>query len=130
MNHENYIFEMCFYGQGEIGNLEEVRNLQSVILAMGKNGIAINMQIDKKQINRFISKKEIVDFGVFKFEKDQEFYYARIRDMFWPQRKIINLHKPKLETYGFAVRLDDETLSFYEEANIIFKISDTMEKYR
>lgn len=129
-NTKEYFFEMCYYGNEQMGNIEDVKNMMSTVIAIGENGVGINFHVNDEFVNRFIRKKNIEDFGLFKFEKNQKPYYFRIRDMFWPRREIINLHKPTLETYGLFIQTKDEMLTFYEEPKIIFKISKVMEKYR
>jgi len=126
----NWDFEICFFGMGQIRNIDELTNLSTAAFGFGEKGIAFNTKLGNGSYMRFIDYNEIDDFGMFKLQKKQELYYPKIRDMFiWPNN-MSTMHKPYINTYGLYILVGDESLTFYESPNIILKISEHLEEVR
>lgn len=127
---ENWDFEICFFGMGQIRNIDQLTNLSTAAFGFSDKGIAFNTKLKSGNYMRFIDYNEIDDFGMFKLQKKQELYYPKIRDMFiWPSN-MSTMHKPYINTYGLYLLVGDESLTFYESPNIILKISEHLEEVR
>ncbi len=127
---ENWDFEICFFGMGQIRNIDQLTNLSTAVFGFSDKGIAFNTKLKSGNYMRFIDYNEIDDFGMFKLQKKQELYYPKIRDMFiWP-RNMSTMHKPYINTYGLYLLVGDESLTFYESPSIILKISEHLEEVR
>ncbi|RAO98919.1 hypothetical protein PW5551_07525 [Petrotoga sp. 9PW.55.5.1] len=125
---ENWKFEICFFGMGQIKNIDQLTNLTTAVFGFGDKGIAFSTKLGNGLYKRFIDYKDIDDFGMFKLQKKQELYYPKIRDMFmWPTN-MTTMHKPYINTYGLYLLINDETLTFYEAPSIIIKISEHLEQ--
>lgn len=127
---ENWDFEVCFFGMGQIKNIDQLTNLSTAAFGFSDKGIAFNTKLRSGNYTRFIDYNEIDDFGMFKLQKKQELYYPKIRDMFiWPSN-MSTMHKPYINTYGLYLLVGDESLTFYESPSIILKISEHLEEAR
>lgn len=127
----NWNYELCFFGMGQINDMDHLYNLTPSAFGYGEKGIAFNTKLGNgSEYKRFIKYKDMDNFGLFRIQKKQEPYYPKIRDMVvWP-KNMSTMHKSTVDTYGLYICVEDETLTFYESANIMLKISNYMEKYR
>jgi hypothetical protein len=126
-NPESFDFIFCFFGLGQIKNLDELKNMKSSVLGYGKDGIAYSVKMETGDINRFISYEELNDYGMFRLEKEQEPYFQKTWELFWPSRRLRTLHKPQLETFGLFFVVKDEVVTFYEEPGLLYKVANYLD---
>lgn len=126
-NTENYDFIFCFFGLGQIKNLEELKNMKSAVLAYGKKGIAYSVKMETGDISRFIKYEDLDDYGMFRLEKEQEPYFQKTWELFWPSGRLRTLHKPQLETFGLFFVIKDEIVTFYEEPDQLYKVANYLD---
>ena len=124
---KKFKYDLCFFGMGEIDNLENMKNLSQAVLAYNKDKIAYNVKLITGEYSRIISKKEIEDYGLIRVKKSQEPYYPKLWEMVWPSPRLRTLHKPYLETFILAIQLKDERITFYEEPKILYKITKELD---
>jgi len=124
---DNYEAIFCFFGLGQVKNIEELKNMKSAVLAYGKDGIAYDVKMETGDIKRFIPYKDMDDYGMFRLEKEQEPYYQKMWELFWPSSRLRTLHKPQLETFGLYFVVEDEIVTFYEEPGILYKVSNYLD---
>jgi hypothetical protein len=124
---ETFNFIFCFFGLGQIKNLDELKNLKSAVLGYGKDGIAYSVKMETGDINRFLSYDELSDYGMFRLEKEQEPYFQKTWELFWPSSRLRTLHKPQLETFGLFFVVKDEIVTFYEEPGLLYKVANYLD---
>ncbi len=124
---DNYDFIFCFFGLGQVKNLEELKNMKSSVLGYGKDGIAFSVKMETGDINRFIKYEELDDYGMFRLEKEQDPHYQKMWELFWPSSRLRTLHKPQLETFGLFFVVKDEIFTFYEEPGLLYKVSNYLD---
>ena len=126
-NTDSYNFIFCFFGLGQIKNLEELKNMKSAVLGYGKEGIAYSVKMETGDINRFIKYENLDDYGMFRLEKEQEPYFQKTWELFWPSSRLRTLHKPQLETFGLFFVVKDEIVTFYEEPGLLYKVANYLD---
>ncbi|SHE36287.1 hypothetical protein SAMN02745164_00273 [Marinitoga hydrogenitolerans DSM 16785] len=123
-NFKDWNFYHLFFGRGEISSLEEIGKLISSTFAIGENHIAYSLKTPNGDYyNQIISKEDIESYNLYDIKGKQELYYAKMQDLFIPNKQIRTLHKPYLESFCLTILLKNgELISFYEEPDVLQKI--------
>ena len=125
------VFELCFFGMGEINDLESLSGLKTTVVFIGDGRAAFTVPMPKSTISRTIMLDDIIDYGVFRLAKKQSpIYYTKISEMFLPAKRLRTLHKPEVETYGLYIDTADERLSFYEEPKVLQKLETAIKRLK
>lgn len=128
-NSKEWKFYQLFFGRGEISSIEEVGKLLPAVFAIGENKIAYSFKMPNGEyFNQIINKNDIKEYNLFDIKGKQELYYVKIQDLFLPNRRLRNLHKPYLESFCLSIYLkENEVITFYEEPEILHKIVEKLD---